>query len=52
LKEKVAAPVYKTEIMAVGIRCADHATPLFPQKVGNNLTDKRQLLLCDYREYP
>jgi hypothetical protein len=27
LKEKVAAPVYKTENTAVGIRRADHATP-------------------------
>jgi hypothetical protein len=27
VKEKVAAPVYKTEITAVGIRCADHETP-------------------------
>jgi hypothetical protein len=33
LKEKVASPVYKTEITAVGIRRADHVTPLYPQKV-------------------
>jgi hypothetical protein len=26
LNGKVAAPVYKTELMAVGIRCADHMT--------------------------
>ena len=30
---KVAAPVQKTEIKAVGIRCADHVTPLYPQKL-------------------
>jgi hypothetical protein len=33
LEEKVAAPVQKTEIMAAGIRCADHTTPLYPQKL-------------------
>jgi hypothetical protein len=33
LEEIVAAPVYKTENTAVGIRCADHATPLYPQKL-------------------
>jgi hypothetical protein len=27
LKEKVASPVKKIENTAVGIRCADHATP-------------------------
>jgi hypothetical protein len=32
-KEKVGAPVYKTEITAVGIRWADHAAPLYPQKI-------------------
>jgi hypothetical protein len=26
-ERKVAAPGYKTEINAVGLRCADHATP-------------------------
>jgi hypothetical protein len=33
LEEKVAASAYKTEIKAVGIRCTDHATPLYPQKL-------------------
>jgi hypothetical protein len=33
LKEKIAAPVYKTEITAVGIRCSDHATPSFHEKL-------------------
>jgi hypothetical protein len=33
LKEKVAAPVYKTEIAAVGIRRADHAIPSNPKKL-------------------
>jgi hypothetical protein len=33
LKEKVAAPVYKTENTAVVIRHADHATLLYVQKL-------------------
>ena len=33
LEKKVAAPVQKTEIKAVGIRYADHVTPLYPQKL-------------------
>jgi hypothetical protein len=33
LDRKVAAPVYKTENSAVGIRRADYATPLYPQKL-------------------
>jgi hypothetical protein len=33
LKEKVAAPVKKIEITAVGIRCADHVTHFYPQKL-------------------
>jgi hypothetical protein len=37
LKKKVAAPVKKTEITAVGIRRADHATPLYPQKLALTL---------------
>jgi hypothetical protein len=32
MEEKVAAPVSKAENTAVGIRRADHATPLYPQK--------------------
>jgi hypothetical protein len=33
LEGKVAVPVYKTEIMTVGIRRADKATPLYSQKL-------------------
>jgi hypothetical protein len=33
----------ETEITAVGIRCADHATPLLSAKVGTNFADKRRL---------
>jgi hypothetical protein len=33
LDSKLAAPVYKTENTAVGIRHADHVTPLSPQKL-------------------
>jgi hypothetical protein len=33
LEEKVAAPVYKTENTAVGIRHADYETSLYPQKL-------------------
>jgi hypothetical protein len=33
LDEKVAAPVYTTEYTAVAIRCADHVTPLYTQKL-------------------
>ena len=33
MNKKVAAPVQKTEITAVGIRCADHVTPLYRQKL-------------------
>jgi hypothetical protein len=33
LKEKVAPPVQETEITVVRIRRADHATPLYPQKL-------------------
>jgi hypothetical protein len=37
LEEKVAAPVYKTENAAVGIRRADHVAPLYPQKLALTL---------------
>jgi hypothetical protein len=33
LKEKIEDPVQKTEITAVGIRHADHATLLYQQKL-------------------
>jgi hypothetical protein len=32
LGRKVAAPVYKTEITAVGIRHADHVAPSIPKR--------------------
>jgi len=31
----------------MGIRCADHVTPLYPQKVGTNFADRRRPL-CRY----
>jgi hypothetical protein len=33
LKENAAAPVWKTEITAVGILSADHATRLYPKNL-------------------
>jgi hypothetical protein len=33
LDRKVAAPVWKAENTAVGIRRADHVPPLYPQKL-------------------
>jgi hypothetical protein len=33
MKEKVAAPVYKTEINDRAEPLADHATPIYPQKL-------------------
>jgi hypothetical protein len=33
LNGKVAGPVKKTELTAVGIRCADHATPSIRKKL-------------------
>jgi hypothetical protein len=41
LDRKVAAPVYKTENTAVGIRHADHVSPSLSAKVGNYFADKR-----------
>ena len=31
--KKVAAPVLENRLTAVGTRCADHVTPLYPQKL-------------------
>ena len=33
MNKKVVAPVQKTEINGCGDRCADHVTPLYPQKL-------------------
>jgi hypothetical protein len=41
---KVAAPVYKTENTAVGIRHADHVAPSIRKKVGNHFADQRRSL--------
>jgi hypothetical protein len=38
LEENVAAPVYKTENTAVGIRHADQVEPLYPQKLALTLS--------------
>jgi hypothetical protein len=37
LKEKIVAPVYKTEITAVGYPRADHTTHIYPQKLASTL---------------
>ena len=37
----------KQRLTAVGTRCADHVTPLYPQKVGTNFADRRRPL-CRY----
>jgi hypothetical protein len=42
LKEKVEAPVWKSENMAVGNCCVDHATLSISKEVGNNFADKRR----------
>jgi hypothetical protein len=44
LDRKVAAPVYKTENTAVGIRHADHVSPSIRKKIGNHFADKRRSL--------
>jgi hypothetical protein len=43
LEEKVAAPVSKAEIMAVGIRRADYVAPSI-RRFGTNVADKRRSL--------
>jgi hypothetical protein len=43
LDRKVAAPVYKTENTAVGIRHAEHVASSI-RKVGNHFADKRRSL--------
>jgi len=37
----------KQRLTAVGTRSADHVTPLYPQKVGTNIADRRRPL-CRY----
>jgi hypothetical protein len=34
----------KSRLMAMGIRCTDHATPIYSQEVGINFADKRRSL--------
>jgi hypothetical protein len=41
LVRKVAAPVLKTEINGRGVRCADHATLLYPQKLALKFANQR-----------
>jgi hypothetical protein len=41
MKGKVVALVKETEITAVGIHRADHATPPLSAKVGTNFVDKQ-----------
>jgi hypothetical protein len=43
LDRKVAAPAYKTENTAVGIRHTDHVAPSI-RKIGNHFADKRRSL--------
>jgi hypothetical protein len=44
LDRKVAAPVYKTENTAIGIRHADHVAPSIRKKIGNHFADNRRSL--------
>ena len=50
MEKKVAAPgLEKQRLTAVGTRCVDHVTPLYPQKkVGTNFADRRRRPLCRY----
>ena len=36
--KKVAAPGLENRLTAVGTRCADHVTPLYPQKLALTLS--------------
>jgi hypothetical protein len=44
LDRKVAAPIYKIENTAVGIRHADHVAHPIRKKLGNHFADKRRSL--------
>jgi hypothetical protein len=44
VKEKVAAPVYRIEITAIGIRRTDYVPPPLFAEVGTNFSDKRRSL--------
>jgi hypothetical protein len=46
LEEKVAAPVWKTENRAIGIHCADHATPLSKKLALTSTSGGRSVGLC------
>jgi hypothetical protein len=42
LKEKVVAPVYKSEINGRGVRRADNTTLPYPQKLALKFADRRR----------
>ena len=44
LNKKLRLRFRKQRLTAVGIRCADHVTALYPQKVGTNFADRRRPL--------
>ena len=47
MKKSRGSRFRKQRLTAVGTRCADHVTPLYPQKVGTNFADRRRPL-CRY----